>query len=104
MRVHRGAGARGDGRGDGLDGVTKLLELRPDLAFIDIGLPGIDGHEVARRARAAPGGGALYLVAISGYGEPEDQVGSRQAGFDLHLTKPVGGATLHGRCSPGGAA
>ncbi|WP_437739574.1 ATP-binding protein [Sorangium sp. So ce1504] len=79
---------------DGLDGVTKLLELRPEVAFIDIGLPGIDGHEVARRARAAPGGDALYLVAISGYGGPEDQARSRQAGFDLHLTKPVGGATL----------
>ncbi|WP_437541730.1 ATP-binding protein [Sorangium sp. So ce367] len=79
---------------DGLEGVTKLLELRPEVAFIDIGLPGIDGHEVARRARAAPGGGALYLVAISGYGGPEDQARSRQAGFDLHLTKPVGGATL----------
>ncbi|WP_437791032.1 ATP-binding protein [Sorangium sp. So ce693] len=79
---------------DGLDGVTKLLELRPEVAFIDIGLPGIDGHEVARRARAAPGGDALYLVAFSGYGGPEDQATSRQAGFDLHLTKPVGGATL----------
>ncbi|WP_437293047.1 ATP-binding protein [Sorangium sp. So ce426] len=79
---------------DGLDGVTKLLELRPEVAFIDIGLPDIDGHEVARRARAAPGGGALCLVAISGYGGPEDQARSRQAGFDLHLTKPVGGATL----------
>ncbi|WP_437274877.1 ATP-binding protein [Sorangium sp. So ce375] len=79
---------------DGLDGVTKLLELRPEVAFIDVGLPGIDGHEVARRARAAPGGEALYLVAISGYGGPEDQARSRQAGFDLHLTKPVGGVTL----------
>ncbi|WP_437964150.1 ATP-binding protein [Sorangium sp. So ce260] len=79
---------------DGLEGVSKLLELRPEVAFVDIGLPGIDGYEVARRARAAPGGEALYLVALSGYGGPEDQAKSRRAGFDLHLTKPVVGATL----------
>ncbi|WP_437685523.1 ATP-binding protein [Sorangium sp. So ce176] len=79
---------------DGLDGVAKLLALRPDVAFVDVGLPGIDGHEVARRARAAPGGEALYLVALSGYGGPEDQARSARAGFDLHLTKPVIAATL----------
>ncbi|AGP38567.1 ATP-binding protein [Sorangium cellulosum] len=79
---------------DGLEGVTKLLELRPEVAFVDIGLPGIDGYEVARRARAAPGGEALYLVALSGYGGPDDQARSRRAGFDRHLIKPVGGATL----------
>ncbi|WP_437995687.1 ATP-binding protein [Sorangium sp. So ce185] len=79
---------------DGLEGVTKLLELRPEVAFVDIGLPGIDGYEVARRARAAPGGEALYLVALSGYGGTDDQARSRRAGFDLHLIKPVGGATL----------
>ncbi|WP_433926822.1 ATP-binding protein [Sorangium cellulosum] len=79
---------------DGLDGVAKLLALRPDVAFVDVGLPGIDGHEVARRARAAPGGEALYLVALSGYGGAEDQGRSRRAGFDLHLTKPVTAATL----------
>ncbi|WP_437573724.1 ATP-binding protein [Sorangium sp. So ce887] len=79
---------------DGLEGVAKLVELRPEVAFVDIGLPGLDGYEVARRARAAPGGEALYLVALSGYGGPEDQARSRRAGFDLHLTKPVVGATL----------
>lgn len=79
---------------DGLEGVAKLVSLRPDVAFVDVGLPGIDGHEVARRARAAPGGEALYLVALSGYGGPEDHARSRRAGFDLHLTKPVVAATL----------
>ncbi|KYF75302.1 hypothetical protein BE18_41020 [Sorangium cellulosum] len=85
---------------DGLEGVTKLLELRPQVAFVDIGLPGIDGYEVARRARAAPGGEALYLVALSGYGGPDDQARSRRAGFDLHLIKPVGGATLQDVLTP----
>ncbi|MGK3987516.1 ATP-binding protein [Sorangium sp. So ce136] len=79
---------------DGLDGLAKLLALRPEVAFVDVGLPGIDGHELARRARAAPSGEALYLVALSGYGGPEDQARSRRAGFDQHLTKPVDVATL----------
>ncbi|WP_437661409.1 ATP-binding protein [Sorangium sp. So ce1182] len=79
---------------DGLDGLAKLLALRPEVAFVDVGLPGIDGHELARRARAAPSGEAVYLVALSGYGGPEAQARSRRAGFDLHLTKPVGVATL----------
>ncbi|AUX45029.1 histidine kinase [Sorangium cellulosum] len=79
---------------DGLEGVAKLLSLRPEVAFVDIGLPGIDGHEVARRARAAPGGERLYLVALSGYGGPEAQASAERAGFDLHLTKPVGVARL----------
>ncbi|WP_437760995.1 ATP-binding protein [Sorangium sp. So ce1389] len=79
---------------DGVDGLAKLLALRPEVAFVDVGLPGIDGHELARRARAAPAGEAVYLVALSGYGGPEDQARSRRAGFDRHLTKPVGVATL----------
>ena len=74
---------------DGLKGAARLLELRPDIALVDIGLPGIDGYEVARRARAAPEGDKLYLVALTGYGGPETKARARDAGFDLQVTKPA---------------
>jgi signal transduction histidine kinase len=73
----------------GLEGVEQLLALRPDVALIDVGLPGIDGYEVARRARAAPGGERFYLVALTGYGGSEAKAQAERAGFNLHLTKPV---------------
>jgi signal transduction histidine kinase/ActR/RegA family two-component response regulator len=72
---------------DGERGVEKVLELQPDLALVDIGLPGIDGYEVAARVRAA-GAGAV-LVAVSGFGQPEDKRKALEAGFDEHLTKPA---------------
>ncbi|MBK7865056.1 MAG: response regulator [Archangiaceae bacterium] len=74
---------------DGLMGLTRLLDLQPDVALVDIGLPGIDGYEVARRARQSPKGRALTLIALTGYGTPEQQAKSLEAGFDLHLVKPV---------------
>jgi len=74
---------------DGLTGVELVLRLRPDVTFVDIGLPGVDGYEVAQRIRAAPHGQGLRLVALTGYGLPEDERQARQAGFDAHLTKPV---------------
>jgi signal transduction histidine kinase/DNA-binding response OmpR family regulator len=74
---------------DGVEGSAKLQALRPDVALVDVGLPGIDGYKVARRARAQPGGDALFLVALTGYGGPEAQARAQSAGFDLHLTKPV---------------
>jgi CheY-like chemotaxis protein/anti-sigma regulatory factor (Ser/Thr protein kinase) len=74
---------------DGLEGVTRALELRPDVAFVDVGLPSIDGYELARRVRATTGGNTLYLVALTGYGGPEAQANALQAGFDLHLVKPL---------------
>jgi len=73
--------------GDGASGVAAALEWRPEIVLIDIGLPDFDGREVARRLRAA--GLPAKLVALSGYGQPEDERRSREAGFDLHLTKPV---------------
>jgi CheY-like chemotaxis protein len=75
--------------GDGREAVDVILAEQPDVAFIDIGLPGIDGHEVARRVRAAPGGRDLVLVALTGYGRPDDARRAREAGFDAHLVKPV---------------
>jgi CheY-like chemotaxis protein len=77
---------------DGAAGLASLRDAPPDIAFIDIGIPLLDGYDVARRARAA--GVASYLVAMTGYGQPEDQRRALAAGFDEHVTKPVGVATL----------
>jgi signal transduction histidine kinase/CheY-like chemotaxis protein len=74
---------------DGQSGLALAAEKTPDVALIDIGLPDLDGYEVARRLRAAPGGRSIGLVAITGYGQPEDQKRAFEAGFDAHLTKPV---------------
>jgi CheY-like chemotaxis protein/anti-sigma regulatory factor (Ser/Thr protein kinase) len=75
--------------GDGPAAVELAATVRPDIAFVDIGLPGIDGYEVARRIRATEGGKSIYLVAITGYGQAEDRRRAQEAGFDAHETKPV---------------
>ena len=72
---------------DGEAGVAAALERRPDLAFVDIGLPRLDGYEVARRLRAAKLG--VRLVALTGYGRDDDLQRCREAGFDEHLLKPA---------------
>jgi signal transduction histidine kinase/ActR/RegA family two-component response regulator len=74
---------------DGIDGVQLALSSRPDVAIIDIGLPGIDGYEVARRLRVLPGGAPAVMIALTGYGQDEDRQRALQAGFDIHLVKPV---------------
>ena len=73
---------------DGPEGVSRILEVHPDLAFVDIGLPGFDGYEVARRVRAKLGS-AVRLVAVTGYGQAADKRRALEAGFEAHLTKPV---------------
>jgi len=73
---------------DGAEGVELLLATVPDVAFIDIRLPGIDGHEVARRIRARLGARVL-LVALTAQGREQDRRRARWAGFDAHLVKPV---------------
>ncbi|WP_312514214.1 response regulator [Massilia sp.] len=74
---------------DGLQGVAQALQQAPDAALVDIGLPGIDGYEVARRLRADPATRAIRLIALTGYGLEEDQRRVLAAGFDQHLVKPV---------------
>jgi signal transduction histidine kinase/ActR/RegA family two-component response regulator len=69
-------------------GVALVLEVQPDVAIVDIGLPDIDGYEVARRVKAQAKR-AIALIALTGYGQPDDQRRARAAGFDLHLVKPV---------------
>lgn len=61
---------------------------RPDVVFVDIGMPGMDGWELAGRLRSL-GGHRLRLIAVTGRGEPEDHVRSRRAGFDAHVAKPL---------------
>jgi len=73
----------------GTEGLAKFGSFRPDVALVDIGLPGMDGYEVARQARALPGGSRFKLIAITGYGQEKDRQRAREAGFDLHVTKPV---------------
>ena len=75
--------------GDGPSGVELVLRVQPDAAFVDVGLPGFDGYEVARRIRAAPNGRRVQLIAVTGYGMPSDQAQARQAGFNHHVVKPV---------------
>jgi len=70
------------------------LEFRPDVALLDIGLPGTDGYEVGRRLRSEPTLQGIYLVAVTGYGQDEDRRRSEEAGFHAHLVKPVDPATL----------
>src|SRR5262249_5133525 len=74
---------------EGKRGLERLLVSRPDLAIIDIDLPGFDGYAIARAVRAAPGGASLYLVALTGYGQLADRRRATTAGFDAHLVKPV---------------
>jgi signal transduction histidine kinase/CheY-like chemotaxis protein len=80
--------------GDGIEGVELLLSLRPDIALVDIGLPGMNGYEVARKVRENLGA-EIFLIALTGYGQAEDQARALEAGFDKHLTKPVEPQTLY---------
>ena len=74
---------------NGTNGLARLLELKPYVSLIDIGLPGIDGYEIARRARQDPAGSNLTLVALTGYGLPAQRDKALASGFDLHLVKPA---------------
>ncbi len=69
--------------------LARVGTVRPDVAVLDIGLPLMSGHELAQRLRATPGGERCRLIALSGYGQPEDLARSRAAGFETHLVKPV---------------
>lgn len=74
---------------NGEDAITACSKLCPEIVFLDIGLPGIDGYETARRLRQTEAGRAVYLVAVTGYGQEEDVAQAKAAGFDTHLLKPV---------------
>jgi CheY-like chemotaxis protein len=74
---------------DGRDAITAAKEYKPDMIFMDIGLPGLSGLEACERIRKDLGMSGVYLVALSGYGTEEDRRKSLAAGFDDHLVKPL---------------
>jgi CheY-like chemotaxis protein len=80
---------------DGASGLAAAAAAHPDVALIDIGLPDIDGYEVARRLRANLTNKRIPLIALSGYGRPADLKRALEAGFDSHLTKPVAVEQVH---------
>jgi len=79
---------------NGPEGLAMLLESPPDVALIDIGLPGMSGYEIASRARMEPRVAGVRLVALTGYGQPEDRQRALDAGFDAHVVKPIDPAAL----------
>ena len=92
---------------DGMKALEIAREFRPEVILLDIGMPGLDGYEVARRLRAMNHGTSFRIVAVTGWGQDADRSRAREAGFDVHLVKPVdlgvltkvlddrNGATLH---------
>ena len=75
--------------GSGTTGLALIQNVKPDAAIIDIGLPEMDGHEVARTLRADPEFQELPLIALTGYGQDADRRAVKESGFDLHLVKPL---------------
>ena len=82
---------------DGLAALARTVRFRPEVVLLDIGMPGMDGYEVCRRLRAQPWGRDLIILALTGWGQEEDQRRTREAGFDGHLVKPVDLADLSER-------
>jgi CheY-like chemotaxis protein len=78
---------------DGPAGLSRLLSSPADVALVDIGLPGFDGYHLARQVRDS-GGSQVFLIAMTGYGQPEDRRRAFEAGFDEHITKPIDLDTL----------
>jgi len=83
---------------DGPSALEMAREFPADVALVDVGLPGLDGYEVARRLRASGANPHLKLIALSGYGSPQDMQRSRAAGFDTHMVKPVDPSRLMELC------
>ena len=79
---------------NGLEGVRLAKRFHPDAVICDIGLPGLNGWEVARELRRNPVSAHTKLIAVSGYGTDEDRLRSQEAGFDCHLVKPAEPETL----------
>ena len=79
---------------DGAACVVKARTWRPQIVLLDIGMPGMNGYDVARAIRALPFGKEVFLVAVTGYGSEADKLLATEAGFDLHLVKPPEAARL----------
>jgi CheY-like chemotaxis protein len=79
---------------DAMSGLQALDDAVPDVVFLDIGMPGIDGYETCRQMRRRPANKAMVIIAVTGWGQPQDKQRALDAGFDGHLTKPVALETL----------
>jgi signal transduction histidine kinase/CheY-like chemotaxis protein len=86
--ILQACGHRVEAVADGASAVDRAVRSRPDVLVVDIGLPGLDGYGVARKVREALGQD-VFLIAMTGYGQPEDRRRALEAGFDIHFTKPV---------------
>jgi two-component system CheB/CheR fusion protein len=73
----------------GSECLARLESFPAEVALVDVGLPGMDGYEVARRVRKLPGGDSILLIALTGYGGDKHETRAFDAGFDRHITKPV---------------
>jgi CheY-like chemotaxis protein len=78
----------------GPEGLALAREYGPEVVLCDLGLPGLDGYQVAEELRRSPATATARLIAITGYGRPEDRRRAAEAGFDEHLTKPLDVAEL----------
>jgi DNA-binding response OmpR family regulator len=90
---------------DGLEAVAAAERFRPEVVLLDIGLPSLNGYDAARRIRAQPWGKDMVLIALTGWGQEADRIKSKEAGFDLHMVKPVDLDALMGLLAalPGGS-
>jgi len=79
---------------DGVSALAAIQEMQPDIAVLDIGMPGLSGHELAKRVRMDPELTGLTLIALSGWGLPADRKFALASGFDEHYAKPIGIETL----------
>jgi CheY-like chemotaxis protein len=79
---------------DGLEATEVAETFKPELVLLDIGLPKLNGYEVARRVRQHPWGRNIIIVALTGWGQDEDRRRSHEAGFNFHIVKPVELAAL----------
>jgi CheY-like chemotaxis protein len=79
---------------DGTEGIQVAEQFRPNIALLDIGMPKLSGYEMAKRIREQPWGERMMLVALTGWAQVEGEQGTRKAGFDAHLVKPVDRADL----------
>ena len=79
---------------DGLEAVEMFERVQPDVAILDSGMPGLSGHEVAKRIRAQNGPKRVTLIAVTGWGQKADKDRAAESGFDYHFTKPVEPAVL----------
>jgi CheY-like chemotaxis protein len=74
---------------DGIEALRLAARFKPDVALLDLGLPVMDGYELADRLRLLPGLASITLIALTGYGQPSDRARTRAVGFHHHLVKPI---------------